>query len=141
MRRTWAALVLVGAVMACAPQPSVAPPGSAATQTAGRLVAPQPTADTRVHAAFDIPGPERPVGKKRNLPDGLTDDQCRALGRLDAEADRDARVAPSRPQGDATLAREPGGPLQIRVNMWPTADGLRCGQAYGEGYQSVYVPG
>jgi hypothetical protein len=96
--------------------------------------------ETSVHAAFDIDGPERAPGKKRNLPPDLSEDTCRALGRMDAEADRDARIVASRTPGDRTLVRDAGGTVRIQVNMWPTEPGLRCGQVYGEGYLSVLAP-
>jgi hypothetical protein len=96
--------------------------------------------ETRVHATFDIDGPERAPGKRRNLPPDLSEDQCSAQGRMDAEADRDARIAISRTPGDSTLVRDADGVVRIQVNMWPTEPGLRCGQAYGEGYRRVLAP-
>jgi hypothetical protein len=90
--------------------------------------------------------PPRVLGPKRSLPAELTDDQCRTLGRVDAEVDRDGRVAIARvqlgqPRGEATLIQEAGGPVQIQVTMFPGEQGLACAQAYSEGYKSILMPG
>jgi hypothetical protein len=92
------------------------------------------TPDPRPHAAFGMDGPERAPGRKRNLPPDLSEEQCRELGRQDGQADRDARIVASRTPGDYALVREPDGGTKLQVNMWPTEPGLRCGQAYGDGY-------
>jgi hypothetical protein len=81
---------------------------------------------------------QRAIGGRRSIPREATLEQCRALGKMDGDADRAASVRPSATRGTTSLFQErPGAPIQIQVDLQAGAEGFPCGNAYGEGYQDV----
>ena len=97
--------------------------------------------DRAIQERLGITVMQRPVGGRRTIQREATPDQCRALGKLDGDADRAASVRPSATRGTSSLFQErPGAAVQIQVDLQAGAEGFRCGDAYGEGYQDPATP-